>query len=98
VVWPLVGFCTSSDVPLMAAIEPDAPGSCRAVPPAPVPEPDVPRPPPFDDDAAVVDVVEADDDPQAARATAATPRAVRAIAFRIVAADVMRRRSAPVVR
>jgi hypothetical protein len=75
VVWPLVVFCTSSDVPLMAAMVPDVPGNRRAVPLAP-PPPALPAAPPLPplDDAAEGEVVEAEDEePHAARATAATP-------------------------
>lgn len=74
----------------MAAMEPDAPGRVGDPPapvpdpPAPVPDPPAPLPLPLDGDA-VVEVVEAeDDDPQAARVTAAMPRAPRASVRRMV--------------
>jgi hypothetical protein len=69
VVWPVIGFCTSRVVPLMAAMVPEAPGNCRGV--ALLPPDDAPP--------VVVeldDEVEADEeDPHAARATPATPSA-----------------------
>ena len=72
-VWPVVGFCTSSDVPSMAAMVPEAPGNVL-VPPLPLLAAD---------EGAVDDVVEADeDDPHAARAMAASPRPERAAARR----------------
>jgi hypothetical protein len=77
VVCPVVGFCTSSDAPLMAAMVPEVPGKARAPPPAP------PLLPPVEAGAAVEEVVEAEDEePQAARVTAVTPRTDRATARR----------------
>lgn len=95
VVW-LVEFCTSSEVPLIAAMEPEAPGNVRA------PLPPVPLALPLVEGFAVV-VVEADDElPQAAIVTAATPSAESASAFLTLADRMVRRRwpwplSSPVV-
>lgn len=65
----MFGFCTSSDVPVMAAIVPDAPGNERVAPAVPVPLPD----------GEVVEEVEdaAEAPPQAARATAAIPNTAK---------------------
>jgi hypothetical protein len=98
VVWPEVGFCTSNEAPLMAAIDPDAPGICRVVPPAPAPVPVPPAPllPPLVDGFAVEDVEDAaEDDPQAASVTAATPSADRTNARRKRAERTVRRPEPP---
>jgi hypothetical protein len=90
VVCPVVGFCTSRDAPLMAAMVPDVPGKVRAPPPAP------PLPPAVEAGAEVEEVVEAEDDePQAASVTAATPRAERATARRSGVFHRWARRPAP---
>jgi hypothetical protein len=86
VVCPLVGLCTSSDAPVMAAMVPDVPGKVRLVPAAP---------PSLD---GLVDEVEeaADEPPQAARVAAATPRAARPRA-RPGESRMRRRRRTPAV-
>jgi hypothetical protein len=60
----VVGFCTSREVPLIAAMVPEVPGIVRGG--------EDPAPGVVDFGAVVV--VEADDAPQAARVSAATPR------------------------
>jgi hypothetical protein len=90
VVCPVVALCTSTDVPLMAAIVPDAPGNWRAAPDPPAPAAGLPPPLPV-----VEDVVEAEDEgPHAARETAATPSADKARALRTVPVCMARRRPA----
>jgi hypothetical protein len=77
VVWPVLGFWTSIDDPVMVAMMPDAPGNERPAPGAPDPDPDP--------DRGLVDEVEeaADEPPHAARVTAATPKTAKASLRRV---------------